>query len=176
MNKDIGLGDYQVFFNRILQNLDNLGISIQAYPLSHLGYRTKTLEQYQIVLRQLLKHSAFFAENIHNGRNIAKLMLKEALILQNNFRVSMIELMPPKPDREYDEGFEHCGVVLGNDFDQFNRKYKSVLTGQQDQGPFCQPTYIRFVDGSRVKFYHYSLKRVIQLEGGVFTSYSGQGM
>ncbi len=168
MIRDIGLGDYQGFFNKILQNLDNLGISIQAYPLSHLGYRTKSLEQFQIVLNQLLKHSAFFAENIHNGRNIAKIILKEELVLQNNFRVSMIELMPPKPDREYDEGFEHCGVVVGDDFDSFNKRNENILTGQQDQGPFCNPTFIRFQDGSRVKFYKFSLKQVVELEGNEF--------
>lgn len=168
MNKDIGLGDYQGFFNKILHNLDNLGISIDSYPLSHLGYRTETLEKYQAVLNQLLQHSALFVENVHNGRNIAKVILKEELALPNSFRVSMIELMPPKPDRKYVEGFEHCGVVLGYDFDQFNRKYASVLTGQQDQGPFCNPTFIRFQDGSRVKFYKFSLKQVVELEGNEF--------
>lgn len=168
MIRDIGLGDYQSFFNKILHNLDNVDVSIESYPLSHLGYRTETQKQYQIVLNRLLQHSSLYAENVHNGRNIAKLILKEELVLQNNYRVSMIELMPPKPDHKYVEGFEHCGVVLGNNFDQFNRKYASVLTGQQDQGPFCQPTFVRFEDGSRVKFYQYSLKRVVELEGNAF--------
>ena len=155
-------------FQKNLDNLSKINISITGYSLSHLGYKTSTVDAYQKVCRELKKLSSLYYENEHNGRPISKFILKESLQLPSDFSVNLTEVMPPKPNKHYPNGLEHAGVVIGNQFTEFTQKYQSLFTGKQDQGPFCQPVYIRFDDGSRIKFYQYSLQDVVELEGNKF--------
>ncbi len=166
--KDI-LGDYESFFRKIEQRLAQLGIEIKGRELSHLGFKTATLEDYNRIRGQLMGHSSSFIENVHNGRLIAKLLLKLPLELAPGFHVSLIELMPPKEGQQYVTGLEHLGVVIGDELDTWANEHKAVITGRQDQGPFCQPFFISFDDGTRVKFYQFSLKDVIEKEGHTFS-------
>lgn len=68
---------------------------------------------------------------------------------------------------------EHVGIVVGETFDEFIAKHKAALTGQQDQGPYCQPVYITFDNNMTVKFYRWSLKDVVEKEGREFVPYPG---
>jgi predicted metalloenzyme YecM len=169
--KDI-IGDYDEFFSSILKNLADQGIQVEGLPMSHLGYKARTIDEYKHVCNELLKLSESAVENVHNGRPIAKILLSSPLELSSGFSVSLMEIMPPKDTPAKVNGLEHCGFVPGDSFDAFKQKYKSVLTGIQDQGQFCQPAYVVFADGLRVKFYQYSLKKVVELEGGKFESLS----
>lgn len=162
------LGDYAAWFEDALRQMTEAGMSIKSKPLSHIGLRTATNEAYRDFRDQLLPLCSGCVENVHNGRPIAKLLLRKPLQLSYGFKVSLIELMPPKPDKDYPTGIEHIGVVIGDGLDAFAEQHKDVLTGQQDQGPFCQPYFITFADGKRVKFYTVGLKEVVELEGGVF--------
>lgn len=166
------LGDYDTFFKSILANLEAKGLTVTGYPMSHLGYKAKTLEEYESVRNQLRQFSESMVENVHNGRPIAKIILRDALPLAGGFSVSLMEIMPPKNSQALRDGLEHCGFVIGNTLTEFEDEYKSVLTGIQDQGPFCQPAFIVFDDGTRVKFYEYGLKEVVELEGNKFVSVS----
>ena len=57
---------------------------------------------------------------------------------------------------------------MGSGLKDFENANKNVLTGVQDQGPYCQPAFIVFDDDTRVKFYEYGLKEVVELEGNSF--------
>lgn len=162
------LGDYDLFFAQIVENLHSLNVDIANLPLSHLGYKCKSVEEYESVRDALLRKSDSIVENVHNGRPIAKIILSEPLQLNGGFEVSLMEIMPPKNSQAQIDGLEHCGFVVGDKLDDFVDKHKTVITGIQDQGPYCQPAFIIFKDGLRAKFYKYSLKRVVELEGRQF--------
>jgi predicted metalloenzyme YecM len=164
MLKDI-IGDYILFYNRIVSNLSKISIDISPYNLSHLGYKTASLEDYIVIRDQIKKYCLSYVENVHNERPISKLLLSEPITITGNKIFNLIELMPPKTGKIYPNGLEHLGVVIGEDLEKFTSKYKNCITGKQDQGPYCQPYYVRFEDGLRVKFYKYSLKKVVELEG-----------
>ena len=159
------LGDYESFFEKIMSNLSSKTINIDNYKISHLGYKAKTLKEYVRVRDGVKKYSSKFIENVHNGRPIAKLILKKPLKLGDNFSTPLIEVMPPKLGKQYPGGLEHLGVVLGENLDQFDEKYQKIITGKQNQSPSCKPSYIRFDDGLRVKFYKLSLRDHIEAEG-----------
>lgn len=162
------LGDYDAFFKDILANLNSKGIKIDGYAMSHLGYKAKSVEEYKYVRDELLPFSESMVENVHNGRPIAKILLKTALKLPQGYSVALMEIMPPKNSQAQKDGLEHCGFVVGKSLEDFEKTYASVLTGIQDQGPFCQPAFIVFDDDTRVKFYEYGLKEVVELEGRQF--------
>ncbi|MBI4118167.1 MAG: VOC family protein [Parcubacteria group bacterium] len=162
------IGDYKSFFQDIVSRLKGLGIDIAGYAISHLGVRTTTFEAYERLREDIKKHCVSYVENEHNGRPISKLLLREPLSLLNGFRVDLIELMPPKPNVPYPPGLEHCGIVIGDTLEEFARIHKDAMSGRQDQGPYCQPYFITFDNGKRVKFYDLSLKDVVEKEGHVF--------
>lgn len=162
------IGGYRQFYLGIAEQLEKLGISIAGKPLSHLGYKTATLESYNEIRNRIMPLCGEYLENEHNGRPILKAILKTPLQLATDTEVSMVELMPPKPDKHYDDGLEHLGVVLGKDLPVFIEQHRSRIDEIQDQGPYCKPACIVLDDGSRVKFYEYSLRQAIEMEGQVF--------
>ena len=163
------IGDYRAFFSDIAERLRLTGIGIAGYPLSHLAWRTATFPEYEEVRDRIRSFCICEVENHWNGRLINKLLLREPLVLAEDAEVSLIELIPPPHQREYPMGLEHCGIVIGDNHEQFIEEHAAVLTGRQDQGPFCQPAYVTFENNRSVKFYRWSLKTVVEKEGRTFT-------
>lgn len=123
----VEIGDYKQFWSDIVEQLEKLGISIAGRPLSHLGYKTATFESYQEIRNRLMPLCSEYLENEHNGRPILKAILETPLQLAADAEVSLIELMPPKPSKHYDDGLEHLGVVLGKDLPAFIEQYRSHI-------------------------------------------------
>ena len=98
------LGNYDAFFSSILSNLASKGIMVDTYPMSHLGYKAKSVEEYESVKDGLLPYSESMVENVHNGRPIAKIILKQPLMLERGFSVSLMEIMPPKNSQAQKKG------------------------------------------------------------------------
>ncbi len=169
------LGDFAGFYEQQYQRLLALGIDIRGLPLSHLAFRTKTIEEYLEIRNQLEPFCSANVENIWGGRPISKMELKTPLVLSREASTSLIELIPPEHADEYQDvyklGLEHIGIVLGEEFENFGKQCAPLITGQQDQGPFCNPFFITFEDQSNVKFYLRSLKEVCILEGKHFDGF-----
>jgi hypothetical protein len=68
-------------------------------------------------------------------------------------------------------GLEHLGVVVGEEFEEFSRAHRPVLTGQQFQSAHVDPVYILFEDFTHVKFYRRSFFDVIEDEEGRFEGF-----
>ena len=165
------IGDYRGFAAVQHERLLTRGIDIRPYPLSHLAVRVPEWDQY-IHLRTLLeRHATANLENVWNGRPISKIVLAEPLRVLDATPVSLIELLPPVHQRVYKMGLEHLGVVVGEGVDDFARKHRAALTGQQFQGADNEPYYTLFEDFTNVKFYRRSLRDAIVLAGGRFDGF-----
>lgn len=162
------IGDYRRFFGDLLERSARAGMLLEGCPVSHLAYRTETLEDYGRLRDRLRALCSADVENVWNGRPIDKLLLEEPLELGDGFRTSLIELIPPVHRQDYPMGLEHAGIVVGDAYDAFRARHRHVLTGQQDQGPFCQPLYVTFGNNRTLKFYRWSLKDVVEMEGRTF--------
>jgi len=169
------LGDCAGFYRQQAGRLREMGIEVAGRAVSHLAFRTETLEAYLAIRRQLEPLCAANVENVWGGRPISKLLLNEPLRLGPNTATELIELIPPShPDRyqsDYALGLEHVGIVLGEGFADFGKNYAHLMSGQQDQGPFCQPYFVTFPDHTNVKFYERSLHDVCVLEGRKFDGF-----
>jgi len=166
------LGDYTAFFAQQRERVAKLGIDISDRPISHLAYRTETIEDYVSRRDAIEKFCSANVENVWNGRPISKLRLAESLQLDDQHSTQLIELIPPKHRDAYRMGLEHVGIVYGDDIDAFFTEHQSKLSGQQLQSEACEPYYIRFeTDQTMVKFYRHSLQKVCEIEGHVFDSF-----
>jgi predicted metalloenzyme YecM len=161
------IGDVESFMRALLAELRMVAIRPAPGRLSHLGCKAATVGDYRRVRDGLLGYAARQLENEHNGRPIAKIILRDELLLPAGLSVDMIEVMPPKPEPAPVTGLEHAGFVVAG-LDEFVAAHADVLTGRQDQGPYCRPAYIRFPSGRRAKFYEHSLETVVGLEGKSF--------
>lgn len=162
------LGDYRSFFAGLGQRLSGLGIDIAGCAMSHLAFRTASTDEYRAVQRRLAPWRRSHVENTWNGRPIDKILLDTPLDLGGGFTVDLIELIPPPHREPWPMGLEHLGVVIGDGLEAFVERHAGVLTGRQDQGPWCQPAYVTFRNGRTVKFYRWSLKDVVEKEGRAF--------
>ena len=157
------IGDYKGFFSLQKARLDQLHIDISGCEMSHLAYRTETYKEYLLVRDRIEQHCTSNIENVWNGRPMSIMQLKEPLALSPDFEVRVIELIPPKHRRVYKMGIEHLGVVIGNSVDEFSRKHRAALTGQQFQSEECEPYYITFFeDFTMIKFYRIGLLEICE--------------
>ncbi len=162
MMKEI-LGDYESFFALQNTRLKGVGIDIGECEMSHLAYRTETFDEYLVIRDTLEHHCTSNIENVWNGRPMSIMQLKEPLALGAGFEVQVIELIPPVHRRVYRMGMEHFGVVIGERVDEFSRRHRSALTGQQYQSEECEPYYVTFFeDFTTVKFYRQALLKVCE--------------
>ena len=161
------IGDYQAFFSLQFGRLNNIHIDISGHELSHLAYRTETYNEYLRTRERIEKHCKSNIEKVWNGRPISIMQIEEPLDLGEGFEVRMIELIPPVHRRVYKMGLEHVGVVIGDSVDEFSRKHRAELTGQQFQSELCEPYYVTFFDDfTMVKFYRIPLLEVCERERG----------
>ena len=170
----IVLGDCLAFYNQQSARLRALGIDVSRYEVSHIAFRAETLEDYMRVRDALESRCTANVENSWNGRPISKLLLREPLVLGPAVGTSLIELIPPIHQKDYRMGLEHIGFVVGDGLEDFGAKHRAAITGRQDQGPFCQPFFIRFPDKTNVKFYRHALRHVCELEGRRFDGFHHQ--
>lgn len=150
----------------------HLNIDISGYSVSHLAFRTETHDEYLEMRDHIERHCTANIENVWNGRPISKLLLKSPLDLGDGVEVSLLELIPPVHQRVYKMGLEHLGIVVGEYVDEFARKHRAALTGQQFQSSVCEPYYVLFEDYTHVKFYRESLMDVCITEGQIFEGFS----
>ncbi|MBA3535122.1 MAG: hypothetical protein H0T84_00695 [Tatlockia sp.] len=104
-------------------------------------------------------------ETQFNDRAVSILILKNPLLLEDGFTVSMIELPAPRPVHMYPSGLESNGVVVGKELPEFIKQHESVLTGVKEHGQYCQPAFIAFDNDKTAKFYDISLRDIVVLQG-----------
>ena len=165
------IGDYRAFAAEQRDRLAVRGIDITPYALSHLAYRVPEWDQYVHVRTLLERHAVANMEGVWNGRPMSMLLLAEPLRVLDGKAIPLIELIPPVHQRVYKMGMEHFGVVVGEEVDEFSRRHRAALTGQQFQNEWNEPVYILFEDFTHVKFHRRSLREVIELQGGTFDGF-----
>lgn len=159
------IGDYQSFFSDLLKRMKLIGIDISGMPMSHLLYRVATVTEYEYLRNNIKPLCSEFAETQFNGRAVSVLGLRDALLLEDNFQCSVIELPAPRAVHMYPSGLESIGVVLGEKLPEFKIQHSKNLTGVKDHGEHCQPAFITFDNEKTAKFYDISLKDIIKLQG-----------
>lgn len=164
-------GEFVALYGRQVARCRELGIDVDPYPIGHVAVRTHDVDEYLAARDRIEPHCSANVENLWSGRPISKLLLLEPMRMSGVHAVELVELIPPPHRPDVALGVEHFGFVLGDDFDAFEHRFGSVITEQQDQGPFNQPFLIQFEDRTSVKFHRWSLADVVRREGHEFTGF-----
>ncbi len=160
------IGDYKAFTSMQSDRLATRGIDITPYSLSHIAVRFPEWDLYVLQRTLLERHARGNRESVWNGRPISLIELDEPLEVLDGKPLARLELIPPVHQRVYRMGLEHLGVVIGEEFEEFSRTHRDVLTGQQFQSADVDPVYVLLEDFTHVKFYRRSFFDVVQDEFG----------
>ena len=161
------IGDYPLFVSTLLTCLDKAGIKYDGFQIDHLCYRTETQEGYEMMKDNLRAVSSGFLENIHNGRQISKFLLKDPLSVRG-YKIPLIELPAPKAGRFYESGLDHFEMAVGEGFADFAEKYRNLWTGADDGGVRNQTVSITFDNWKTAKFHKLPLVEILKIEGHEF--------
>lgn len=161
------IGNYRAFFKDLLSRLLQAEINIEGKPISHICYRVN-MANYETVRDQLKRLSSAIAEHGVGGRAVAEFLLKEHLDLGNGYSTGMLEFLPHKEGRDYREGLENVGVLIGNQLPEFEKQNRDKFTGYKDRGADLQIPYVTFELGKTVKFYDRSLEQIVIERGSSF--------
>src|SRR3989442_3756245 len=140
-------------YSRQVERCSELGIDAGALPVSHLAVRTRTWREYLVLRDEFEGGSVANLENVWNGRPISKLLLADPLQLSESASVELVELIPPFHQRVYRMGLEHVGFVVGADLDDFSRRHRAALTGQQFHSSANETADILVDDYTHVEFH-----------------------
>jgi predicted metalloenzyme YecM len=173
MDDPIGdvIGDYRAFAALQRDRLAERGIDIAPYELGHLAFRVPEWDQYVHIRTLLERHAVANVEGYWNGRPMSMIVPADPLQVLDGKVIQLIELIPPVHQRVYKMGIEHLGVVVGEDVDDFSRRHRAALTGQQFQNEWNEPYYVLFEDFTHVKFHRRALRAVVELQGGRFDGF-----
>lgn len=156
------IGNYQDFFSDLLKQIKLAGLDISNKPISHLLYRTASIDEYETLRDKLKSYCSGFVETQHKGRAISLLILKEPLLLADGYHLSAIELPAPKPNKECASGLESVGIVIGDELPKFIEQHSNQITEIKSQGQLASVT---FENNKTVKFYIRSLEETVISQG-----------
>jgi predicted metalloenzyme YecM len=156
------------FHEQQVERCAQLGLEAKDLRLSHVAVRMRTWNEYVAARDSIETACVGNLENVWNGRPISKMLLAEPLPAAFGKTVELIELIAPFHQRVYKMGVEHVGFIVGEGFDEFGRRHRDALTGQQFQSGLNAPYYILFEDYTHVKFYPWGLREVCEREGASF--------
>jgi predicted metalloenzyme YecM len=151
------------FLERLLAELDQLGVEVNGLHLDHLCYRVGTTERYMQLRNELCADGELLAETMLGGRPIATFRL-HVPIVHDGRSIHLVELPAPKPGSPYAEGWEHAEFVVDEDLLSFTQRYQQVKWDLSDlDKPVNADVRLRLGDIS-VKFHRMALDEVIRRE------------
>lgn len=107
------LGDYRGFLSRVEGLLTELSIDKgELAQCDTLAYEVNSNERYEEVKQQLARSAKLLSEREVNGRQVSILAVDPPL-KTDNWNIPYIELLQPKPGREYEEGLDCVFFVTG---------------------------------------------------------------
>lgn len=120
------LGDYRGFVSQVEGMLDELSINRdELAQCDTLAYEVNSNERYDEVKRQLARSADMLSEREVNGRLVSILAVDPPL-KTDNWNIPYIELLQPKPGREYKEGLDCAFFVTALPLPRFLAKHTDI--------------------------------------------------
>lgn len=140
------------------------GLIKSVTAIDHICYRVPDMGRYEVVKQALEAEAVLLCESYVNGRPIATYKLKQAVVIDRDFSLDLIELPSPKEGQPYAEGFEHIEMVLSKSLGEFYEKHSDIKFNVRNMHAAINPDIsLRWPEGL-VKFHEASLEAVIDQE------------
>lgn len=154
------ISNYKEFLDKLMSDIDTLGIDVSNYYLDHFGYQSSSKDDYENLKLEFQKIGTLISEKIVGGRRVGIFKLIDPIIYRDK-EIPAIELIEPKDGQICPSGLEHVEFVIDTDFENFVKKYKDLEfdTSKTDQPVFPMVT-LKLSNNTQVKFH---LKPVLDI-------------
>ncbi len=120
------LGDYREFMSKAEGLLDKLSINRdELTQCDTLAYEVNSNERYEEVKQKLAQSAKVLSEREVNGRLVSILAVDPPL-KTDHWNIPYIELLQPKPGREYEEGLDCAFFVTALPLSRFLAKHTDI--------------------------------------------------
>lgn len=158
------LGDYRDFMSQVESLLGELSIDTnELAQCDTLAYEVNSNERYEEVKQKLVQSAKILSEREVNGRLVSILCLDPPL-KTDNWNVPYIELLQPKPGREYEEGLDCAFFVTALPLPNFLEKHPAVAFDTKGLANKLN-SYVEYVgDEVAIKLHDKHFGAVVELE------------
>ena len=101
----------KVFVERLCEDLSADGLLNGIKEIDHVCYRIKYPDRYEPLKQEFSKIGTLLTEASVHGRLVATFKLNTPVEIDGGYRIDVVELPYPRPDKFYSEGLEHIEVI-----------------------------------------------------------------
>lgn len=151
------LGDVNGFLDTAFSHLEEAGMDVSGYEMTHLCYRVATEEEFLSKKKALGEMGDLISDVMAEGRPYLVFKLHEPIVYREH-TVSLIALPFPKTNNSYSTGLQHVAFLMKEDISTLLSKYPGIQFDTLELNRVSHPELkIRFPD-LVVKFHNLSLE------------------
>lgn len=131
------LNNLSSFLDKLLEEINKVGIDVSNYELDHIAYQASSNEDYDGLRPEFLKMGELLREDLVSGRRVGILKLNEPLDYKN-YEISALELIAPKKGQKIKSSLQHAEFVIDESLRSFVDKHPNVNwnTSAIDREPY----------------------------------------
>lgn len=144
------LSEYQQFTDEMRIRIQKLGANLVDFPIDHVCYRAKTLEEHAQLLPLFTSMSVLYTRKFFHERYFYAFFLREPLN-SAGLATYMLEFAQPGGSDSYETGFQHLEILTP-------LPYHKIFTKEQDlkellfQGKYAEEeSYLKWSDKKVLK-------------------------
>lgn len=119
------VNNHEAFLDSFFEEIQKVGLDIEGLDLDHIAYQASSSAEYDALKPELIKLGQEVSEQVIRGRRVAVYRLFEPLNYKH-YRILAMELIEPKPDQNYESGFQHAEFVVRDSFETYLEKYPDI--------------------------------------------------
>ena len=158
------IGDHGDFLDKVVANLESVGINIEGMNIDHIAFRATSDRSYQEISLNMLKYGERASRVFFRNRNVDMYLLFESLIY-NGQKIKYFEILAPAIGDKFDNGLEHAEFTIKKDLREFIEKHPSLdWNTNAIEREIGADVGIRFENGANSKFKNMAMDEIIRLE------------
>ena len=151
------------FLGKLFIEIEKSKIDIKGCEIDHICYRTSSKKSYESFKQNISEIGELLIESIVGGRPIATYKLAQPIIFKE-YVIDLVEVPAPKVGKETKDGFEHIEFVITEDFDHYMQRHEWISFKTKGSHKLFNPEIAFEMGEMSIKFHHYSLESVINVE------------
>jgi predicted metalloenzyme YecM len=117
--------DYNIFLDKLNEEVKKLGIDISQFKLDHIAYQTKSSEEYDLLKKEFEKMADLVREPIVGERRVGVFKFKTPPVYKDQ-PIAAIELIEPRNGQSCQSGLEHAEYIPSVSLEKLLEKYPEV--------------------------------------------------
>lgn len=155
------LGNVNEFLDKAFLHLDEAGVDVSHYEMTHLCYRVASEEEFLRKKEDLLQVGTLISEVLAEGRPYLVFKLNHPIIY-HEYEVSLIALPYPKPNNTYATALQHVAFLIREDLSTLLDQYPKTEFDTLELNRTSHPELKLRFDDLVVKFHNLSLEDLSQ--------------